>query len=597
MTLKLRITGPGVNREVSLPASGAELSLGRDASADLVLSDPEKWISRKHVGARALADGIGLRVLSSVNGIETSAGPLGPGQTGTVAAGGHFVVGPFRMDVVAGPAAAPAVDASDPFAALFGGAAAAPGPVGEDPFSQAGFMPPPPPPPPAAGDDPFSAFGAPAGNRPATPAVAPLADFFGGGSTGDPLAALGGGGGGMGLQGVNPSPKVSDWLGGGPPAGLSAGGHGGPLDQFLGTAPATPARSLSPEHVHSIHMPLAFGSAPPQATPPPRQTAAAPPPSAPPAMGAPSGDAWDMLMGGDAAVPAPAPAPAPPPADAATAWPPPPQGKSGHSAGDPFVDIGIDDDDAFAPWSTTVVTPLRDLDPEAVDLPPPASSSGTQSGSFGSKTLVQSRAEASGSPDGVWAAFADGLGLPADHGTNLESAERAGTMVRLLIEGLSQLLAARAELKRELRADDRTMLSGRDNNPLKLELSAHELVQYLFAAQVMGGYMPAERAVRESVSELVVHEVATIAATRAAVEGALRDFEPARLKKKLMGGKSGMFQMLDNAKIWEAYQQHYEKQSQHMADWLETMFSRHFMPAYSRETERLKSQGEKKPTA
>jgi predicted component of type VI protein secretion system len=133
------------------------------------------------------------------------------------------------------------------------------------------------------------------------------------------------------------------------------------------------------------------------------------------------------------------------------------------------------------------------------------------------------------------------------------------------------------------------MLSGRDNNPLKLKLSPAELVQYLFAAPAgAGAYMPADRAVRESIAELRVHEHATIAAARAAVEGALRDFEPGRMRKKLLKGKSGLFQMMDNARLWDAYEADYEKQSQHMADWLETLFDRHFMPTYSRETERMK---------
>ena len=107
--------------------------------------------------------------------------------------------------------------------------------------------------------------------------------------------------------------------------------------------------------------------------------------------------------------------------------------------------------------------------------------------------------------------------------------------------------------------------------------------------------MPADRAVQESIAELRVHEQATIAAARSAVEGALRDFEPNRLRKQLVKGKPGIFQVLDNAKLWDAYQQQYEKQSQHMADWLESIFSRHFMPTYSKETERLKTEAGPKP--
>ena len=596
MTLLLQISGPGSGHSVSLPASGAELTLGRDASADVVLADPDKWISRKHVGACALADGIRLRVLSAVNGIETSAGPLGPGQSGTLLPGGHFVVGPFRVDVLAAPESAPAIEASDPFAALFG-AGGGPVPLGQDPFNQAGFMPPSKLSPSMDGGDPFSAFSTTSSGRPGALPVAPLADFFGGGAAEDPLSALSGARGGIGHQGLNTLPNVSDWLGGGLSAMQPAADMRGPLDLLLGKSPATPGRTLSPEHVHSIHMPLAFGSIAPKVTPLQRQQApTAPPLVAPANLGAPSHDAWDMLLAGNATPLEAISAPAPVPLEAET-WRPEPQCPTDQPDGDPFMDIGADHDDAFSPWATTSFAGMVDLNIEMTDPASARISTDLQSGSFGGKTVPQPRSQLDLPAGDVWAAFARGLGLPADHAADVKAAESAGAMVRLLIEGMSELLAARAELKRELRAEDRTMLSGRDNNPMKLKLSAHELVQYLFATQVMGGYMPAERAVRESVSELCVHEVATITAARAAVEGALRDFEPERLKKKLLRGKSGFFKVLDNASIWEAYEQHYDKQSQQMADWMESMFSRHFMPAYSRETERLKSLGEKKPTA
>ena len=134
------------------------------------------------------------------------------------------------------------------------------------------------------------------------------------------------------------------------------------------------------------------------------------------------------------------------------------------------------------------------------------------------------------------------------------------------------------------------MVHGRDNNPLKYKLPPQEIIEYLFSLHAGVGFLPPDRAIRESVAELRIHEGAMVAATRAAVEGTLRDFEPSRLKKvPLAKVKSGPFQFFDNAKLWEAYEQHYEKESQHMADWLENLISRHFMPAYAKETERLKT--------
>jgi type VI secretion system FHA domain protein len=186
-------------------------------------------------------------------------------------------------------------------------------------------------------------------------------------------------------------------------------------------------------------------------------------------------------------------------------------------------------------------------------------------------------------------AFARGLGLAQTPALDDAAWERVGEAVRLIVSGLIDLLNARAELKRELRVEDRTMLASRDNNPLKTGIDLASALQYLLIAQNgMPGFKPADAALREAVDELRVHELATVAASRAAVEAALREFDPETLRKQLSPGKSRLPQFFDSSRMWEAYVERYEKQGAQMADWLEKIFSRHFVPAYSRESERLK---------
>lgn len=588
-----------------MPSMGAELTLGRDASADVVLPDPEKRISRKHVVLRHAGDALELHVTSTVNGIETSRGPVERGQSIQLALGDFLKLGAYRVDLVAGAAgaapslaplapSAPPFDVNDPFTALLGGNSTSSN--GNDPFSRPEFRPTPVATKPMS-DDPFGELaGFSSGGAPVRPGPPPsgggfdLSQF---GATpsrsgpGEVLNTLGAG---------TAAPGLNDWLGGSGSGGPLQGSAGAdPLDAFLGRSAPEPVRALSPDHVHGINMPMSFRTS--AATPPPAMPMPASnrqpelPPPIPPCA-APvdaNADVWANLMGGfDIEIPMDAG-----PRPTAAAGPQPQAAPAGLD--DVFASIGgAADDDAFADWSATVPLPPGSVDPEVRANPVQAALQPAVQDRSAEAAMVSATPSQG---DAVWAAFARGLGLPPSHPANEQAAERAGEMVRLVIEGLAVLLAARADLKRELRAEDRTMLSGRDNNPLKLQLSAAELVEFLFTAQASAGYMPAERAVRESIAELGIHEHATIAAARAAVEGALRDFEPARLRKLLMKGKSGMFQLLDNAKLWDAYQQHYEKQSQQMADWLELMFNRHFMPTYSRETERLKMQQASPPAA
>ena len=600
MKALLHITGPNLNREVALDPSGAELTLGRDPSADVPLADPQKHISRKHLALRRSGDGVELRIISGLNGIETSRGPAQPGQTSTLFGGDHFTLGPYRVDVEMVPGAAPqpssasAFGADDPFAALLGTAPAAP--RSDDPFARPEFR----LAPAAAGFssvDPFQQLSGPGrpggtggtGNTSSPTTSAPLGNFLApsrGTDTGSPdlLASFGA----EGRMGHAPDGQpLDDWLSGGTHAhalSMAPVHAAGPLDSFLGRSSTPVPRALSPDHVHGIHLPMSFGPAGV-----PEAPSAPSAPTAPPTSPASTDDMWaDLLQGLDAPAgtnPAKVLEQTTLVGPSATA----PPMNNGSAADDIDIPFG---DDPFDDWADTASLPLGSQPPGSDTPTAVTRTRRTETGS-----AAASVAGKGNDATGAWPAFARGLGLPEAHPSDEQAAERAGVMVRMLIEGVAELLGARADLKRELRAEDRTMLSGRDNNPLKAKLSAAQLVQYLFAAQAGGGYMPAERAVRESIAELRVHEHATIAASRAAVEGALRDFEPGRLRKQLTKGKSGMFQVLDNARLWDAYQQHYEKQALHMADWLEAVFARHFMPTYARETERLKADESADPAA
>ena len=598
MKALLRITGPNLNREVTLDPSGAELTLGRDPAADVTLIDPQKHISRKHLALRQCANGVELRIISELNGIETSRGPFQPGQRATLLGGDHFMLGPYRVDVewAAGetpqPAAA-AFGADDPFAALLGAAVV---PRSDDPFARPEFRP-----APAAafpGVDPFQQLATPghADSSGVPGASGPLGSFLaparaGGTGSKDVLASFGTEGP-TGL--ASGGQALDEWLGGGTPAEafpMAPVHAGGPLDAFLGRNNAQAPRALSPEHVHGIHLPMSFGagSAPAQQGSSALRASAAP---SPPSPSASADDMWAGLLQESSPPAAVHPAQG---SERATSINQAAKPAAPANDGSGAIDISFGDD-PFDDWADTGSLPLGNP-PTGADAPTAITRTPRRSAPQASAPQAAARPHEGIASVGAWPAFARGLGLPETHASDEQAARRAGEMVRMLIEGVAELLGARADLKRELRAEDRTMLSGRDNNPLKTGLSAADLVKYLFAASPGGGYMPAERAVRESIEELRIHEHATIAASRAAVEGALRDFEPGRLRKQIAPGKSGMFQMLDNARLWEAYQLHYEKQALHMADWLEAVFARHFMPTYARETERLKRLDDVEPAA
>ena len=194
------------------------------------------------------------------------------------------------------------------------------------------------------------------------------------------------------------------------------------------------------------------------------------------------------------------------------------------------------------------------------------------------------------------AAMCKGLGLDSPTALDVTQWEQTGRAIRMMVHGLTELLNTRAEIKKELRAADRTMLGSQNNNPLKCGMAQEEILQYiLFNPTGIGGYMKVDEALDEAINDLRAHEFASIAAVRAAVEGTVRDFEPQKLHIALTKGKSKLPQFLNNARLWDLYSAHYENKAAHMADWLEQLFNHYFVPVYSRESERLRSKQKAAP--
>jgi type VI secretion system FHA domain protein len=530
-----QITGPGGERSVALRLAPAETVFGRDARADVSMSDPDKAISRRHFALSVEGDGVELRVLSTVNGVETSRGEVAVGASIRLQAGDRIGVGPYSVVIAADAEAAAMGGGADAFSALFGASGA--GAATLDPLNQPEFSRKPAPAPVVDGRDPFAEMFGSATPAPGLPGVGSRADV------GDPLALVSA----PPLAGAMRGGSAIDaLLASGPGSGMEAGRT--PLVR-LAQPRIDPAPAL--DHVDDVNLPLHL----PPVGPP--SVAAAP---------APGDDPWSVL-GGDWGVPAPAGGSG---AVAPVASP---------SAEDPFAAAA--GDNVFDGWGERPATESPPA-PTAAPAPPPATPPKTSADADRAAEL---------------AAFAAGIGLPANRVTNMKEEDwrHAGQMLRRLIEGLTELLAVRATLKAELRTEDRTMLGARDNNPLKMKLPLATVVQFFFGGpRPVKVFMPPERALREVFVDMHAHEIATLAAARAAIEGALLEFDPAELEKKHQD-KRNPLQVLNKARLWEAHRKDYEARSAALADWLDGVFDRHFVPAYTREAQRVKAEAQPSP--
>ena len=133
-----------------------------------------------------------------------------------------------------------------------------------------------------------------------------------------------------------------------------------------------------------------------------------------------------------------------------------------------------------------------------------------------------------------------------------------GELLNLTVSGLYQMLEMRAQLKNELRIEDRTMIASRENNPLKHSDSARDALRYLVDVRQHGNklFLQPAKAIGDAVSDVCAHEVAVMAGTRAALlAAALKMFSPEVVEKRIKksGALDSVMPALHKAKLWESF--------------------------------------------
>ena len=192
-------------------------------------------------------------------------------------------------------------------------------------------------------------------------------------------------------------------------------------------------------------------------------------------------------------------------------------------------------------------------------------------------------------------AFLAGVGLDGKEVADADIElflQQSGKIMRAAVEGAMALLAARATAKKELRAEDRTMVASKDNNPLKLMADPQEALAFLFdTKERTGGFLDPVRAVGDAFEDLRAHEVALFAGMRAALLGAIQRFDPKTLEAELEKNAGGLG-LNRKAKLWEQFSVFQQKLARDAEDDFNKVFGHEFMGTYMAQVKRLRSGGE-----
>ncbi|TDV56832.1 FHA domain protein [Pseudomonas graminis] len=180
--------------------------------------------------------------------------------------------------------------------------------------------------------------------------------------------------------------------------------------------------------------------------------------------------------------------------------------------------------------------------------------------------------------DDFWTRFAEALGIEfdeLDQDAREALALNAGRLLRQCVGGLQQNLHTRSELKNELRLSQ-TTVQGAQRNPLK---SAADAGQALSALLRPGkpGQLPAELAVSRAFQDVQAHQVALLAASRAASRATLEHFSPEQLTLRFERDNPPL--LATSGSRWRAYGRYYQALRQDN-DWSERLLARDFAQAY-----------------
>ena len=182
-------------------------------------------------------------------------------------------------------------------------------------------------------------------------------------------------------------------------------------------------------------------------------------------------------------------------------------------------------------------------------------------------------------PPGFWERFGEALGIDLggmDEDQRQALALNAAHLLKQSVAGLQQSLRTRSELKNELRLALTTVQSA-DNNPLKHSADASEALNALLRGG-KPGQLSAEQAVGRAFRDLQAHQVALLAASRAAVHAMFEQLAPEQLALRFE--REGRKPLLATAgSRWRAYRRLHHSLGQD-ADWSERLFARDFAKTY-----------------
>ena len=169
-----------------------------------------------------------------------------------------------------------------------------------------------------------------------------------------------------------------------------------------------------------------------------------------------------------------------------------------------------------------------------------------------------------------------------------ENSHVLGLALRVVIQGMMEVLSARAELKNQFRVA-MTQIHTVENNPLKFCVDSTDALRRLLVQEGSGFLGPVD-AFSEAFEDVKAHEMAMMAGMRAAFDVVMRRFDPKNLQQEFDRElrRTPMFQ--PKIKYWDMLTELYEELNRDSDANFGQLFGDEFSRAYEEQMDRLGGQ-------
>jgi type VI secretion system FHA domain protein len=178
-----------------------------------------------------------------------------------------------------------------------------------------------------------------------------------------------------------------------------------------------------------------------------------------------------------------------------------------------------------------------------------------------------------------------GAGL-SEHNMSPEIMQDLGKVLRVVVEGVMDVLRARADIKSQFRLP-LTRIKSTENNPLKHSPNVESALHTLLV-QRNPGYLSTVQAFEDAFADIRNHQMAMLEGVRVAFESMLGSFDPKELEKGFERAAKRGFGSA-KAKYWDLYADRFAQLGGDADDTFRRLFGDVFAEAYEKQLERLKT--------